>query len=169
MKYQELVVETFINFVDPADKYADAAKAWSFKRAGNLNGLAIVRTVHPGSIAQGVQEFFVIDDKRAVATMFLAPYERPKGMQVRYIAVTPSHRGQGIARRLYLWLLGKAVTLVSDFERSAEGTAIWRWLAQQPQVSVTAFPATGASDEQAVADEMWNDPDKWMFVARKRR
>ena len=170
---ETFMVETEINFIDPAVKYADSAKAWSFRRVGSLDGLAIVHTAIPSRIAQGVREFFVIDGKRPVATIFLSPWNQPKGMQVRYAAVTPSYRSQGIGRRLYVWLLAKGTTLVSDNERSADGTAVWRWLARQPQISVTAFETNpedeeGDFQEHAVTDAMWADPDAWTFVARGR-
>lgn len=95
-----------------------------------------------------------MDGRQPVATIFLAPH--PKGMQVRYVAVTPSHRGRGIGRRLYKWLLTKGITLVSDAERSDEGTDVWRWLARQPSISVTTL----SGDEIT-----WDDPDA-LFVAR---
>ena len=173
MKYAELMVETEINFIDPADKYADQAKAWRFKRVGDLDGLSIVRTSIPSRMAAGVQEYFVMDGARAVATIFLSPWRQPKGMQVRYAAVTPSYRSRGIGRRLYLWLLAKGMTLVSDITRSENGTAVWRWLAQQPHISVTAFETNpedeeGEFHEQPVSDAIWRDPDQWTFAARHR-
>ena len=108
MKYAELMVETEINFIDPAVKYADQAKAWRFKRVGTLDGLTIVRTAIPDQIADGVQEFFAMNGKRAVAVVFLAPWMQPEGKRVRYAAVTPDYRSKGIVRRLYLWLLASA-------------------------------------------------------------
>lgn len=163
----KILEATNINFIDPATKYADQAKVWKFKRVGTLDQFVIVRTMIPDNIAQGVQEFFVMEDKSPIATFFLSPFNNLNGRQVWYAAVTPSKRGQGIGRRFYMWLLKKKIVLLSDIERSRNGTAVWFWLSKQPHVTVTALPIDNTfDDEHTISDDIWRENDKWIFVAR---
>jgi len=161
-----------INFIDPAAKFADQKKAYRFKKVGQIGEFVIYRTAIPDD---DVWELFVMDDKRPVATVFLNKWngdEGPNGWQVRYAATTPSHRGQGIIRRLYTWLMDRhKVTLISDESRSVDGNALWKWLERQPGFALTAIhvlPEKAEAGEQMVTPDVWADEGAWMFVARKR-
>jgi len=154
----------------PGERYEEVfLSGASFVVAGELGVYTLLRADLPGESV----EYFVMDGGLPVAAAFLAPWDEPEGFQVQHASVAPTHRNQGLVRQLYVHLIERGVTLVSDSERSPDAERLWRWLAASGEVSLSLLPAVpeeGAEGEVPVGSlsvlEEIEHRDEWHYVVR---
>lgn len=58
------------------------------------------------------------------------------GYHVQAVQVASSYRGQGIAVHMYELALQQGLTIISDYQQTVGGSAIWKHLRRKPTVQV---------------------------------
>lgn len=58
------------------------------------------------------------------------------GYHVQAVQVASAYRGQGIAVHMYELALQQGLTIISDYQQTSGGSAIWKRLSREPSVRV---------------------------------
>ena len=126
------------------DLFQDALDGSEAKPTGDsVKNYAVARGEHGNTIY-----YFLLDGEKPFGMLKLVG--APGRGKMSMAMMLPEYQGKGVMPELYKLAIRDVGTIKSDVEQSAGGTAIWKRLAQDPDVVVYAY--NEKSDEYAMVD-----------------
>ena len=127
------------------DLFQDALDGSGAAPTGDsVKNYAVARGEHGNTIY-----YFLLDGEKPFAMLKLVG--APGRGKMSMAMMLPEYQGKGVMPELYKLAIRDVGTIKSDVEQSAGGTAIWKRLAQDPDVVVYAY--NEKSDEYAMVDD----------------
>jgi hypothetical protein len=127
------------------DLFQDALDGSGAAPTGDsVKNYAVARGEHGNTIY-----YFLLDGEKPFGMLKLVG--APGRGKMSMAMMLPEYQGKGVMPELYKLAIRDVGTIKSDVEQSAGGTAIWKRLAQDPDVVVYAY--NEKSDEYAMVDD----------------